>query len=610
MALAAAAGAWLARPMPWSLAAVLFLMVLALRRPVLLCLLVAVVASILGARAEAGMKPPTPGRYSGVVTLAGDPREVLGGAVSVEAKVGDRRVEMQARGRNAARLRPRLAGERVTVAGEIGPVPAAARAYLSRRHVSARLTVKDVGGWAPGNAPSRLANGLRRTLVEGAGSMAPERRALYAGFVLGDDRGQPPEVVDDFRSSGLSHLLVVSGQNVAFVLALAAPLLRRLRLGWRLAAGLLLLAIFGVLTRWEPSVLRAEAMAALALVSATSARPASGLRILALAVTGLLLVDPFLVGSVGFLLSVGASAGILVLAKPIAGLIPGPRPLAQAVGLTVAAQVGVAPILVPVFGGIPVASLPANLLAVPLAAPVMMWGLAAGLPAGLLGGTFATVAHVPTTLLVGWIAGVARWGAALPLGQIETVHAMTLCVIALFMLIARVRGHGWATRCAALAAAVVLLAPAVATRRPAPLENREITAGAALWRRGSATVLVVGPSSPGAGRLLEGLRSAGVGRLSLVVLSPAGVNGARSLEPILRRIPARLVLAPEKSAFSSASTPNVGDRIGVGDLVVEITGVEPRLTVRVGEAQPARRAANSDEEAPPAAAGRSAWPRH
>ena len=92
--------------------------------------------------------------------------------------------------------------------------------------------------------------------------MAPERRALYAGFVLGDDRGQPVEITDDFRASGLSHLLVVSGQNVAFVLALVSPLLRRLRLGWRLVAGLALLLLFGVLTRWEPSVLRAEAMAA------------------------------------------------------------------------------------------------------------------------------------------------------------------------------------------------------------------------------------------------------------------------------------------------------------------------------------------------------------
>src|SRR5205814_8943014 len=116
--------------------------------------------------------------------------------------------------------------------------------------------------------------------------------------------------------------------------------------------------------------------------------------------------------SVGFLLSVGACVGIAVLARPIADALPGPRPLAGALGVTMAAQLGVAPVLVPVFGGLPVASLPANLLAVPAAGPVMMWGIAAGLPAGVAGGAAARLVDVPTRLLIGWIAAVARWSAA------------------------------------------------------------------------------------------------------------------------------------------------------------------------------------------------------
>ena len=73
-----------------------------------------------------------------------------------------------------------------------------------------------------------------------------------------------------------------------------------------------------LLTRFEPSVLRAAAMASLAAVSVFLARPASGIRLLALATTGLLLVDPLLVWSVGFLLSVGATAGIVLLSRPLA----------------------------------------------------------------------------------------------------------------------------------------------------------------------------------------------------------------------------------------------------------------------------------------------------
>ena len=71
---------------------------------------------------------------------------------------------------------------------------------------------------------------MRHTLVAGAASLPADRRPLFTGFVLGDDRGQGADVVADFRASGLAHLLVVSGENVAFVLALASPVIRRLSL--------------------------------------------------------------------------------------------------------------------------------------------------------------------------------------------------------------------------------------------------------------------------------------------------------------------------------------------------------------------------------------------
>src|SRR5204862_2233759 len=97
-------------------------------------------------------------------------------------------------------------------------------------------SVEAVGGWATGDPASRLANGVRRTLAEGVQPLSASQRSLFLGFVLGDDRGQTPDVVDDFRNAGLTHLLVVSGENLAFVLPLVAPLLRRLAMGGRLAA--------------------------------------------------------------------------------------------------------------------------------------------------------------------------------------------------------------------------------------------------------------------------------------------------------------------------------------------------------------------------------------
>ena len=69
----------------------------------------------------------------------------------------------------------------------------------------------------------------------------------------------------------------------------------------------------------------------------------------------------------------------------------------------------------PVFGSLPLAALPANLLAVPAAGPLMMWGMAAGVPAGLVGGRAGAALHLPTRLLMAWVEGVAHWAAHLPL---------------------------------------------------------------------------------------------------------------------------------------------------------------------------------------------------
>jgi competence protein ComEC len=145
----------------------------------------------------------------------------------------------------------------------------------------------------------------------------------------------------------------------------------------------------------------------------------------------LLLLDPMLVRSVGFLLSVGACAGIAMLARPIARRVPGPRLLADAIGVTAAAQVGVAPVLVPVFGPLPLAALPANLLAVPAAAPIMVWGMTAGFVAGVLPTALAAVVHLPTGLLVAWVALVARVFADWPIARIGLVPLAVMAVTVL-----------------------------------------------------------------------------------------------------------------------------------------------------------------------------------
>jgi competence protein ComEC len=584
IAVAVAAGAWVARPVPVAVAAVVSAAALVWRWPALLGIGLALAASGLAARSWAGLAPPTPLHVDQVVTLLGDPDDAAG-ALRVDVRVGRRHVEAWARGRSAARLRERLAGERVHLTGELEAVPETDRARLAVRHVSARLTIESVGGAVGSGAlPSRIANRIRRTLLSGASSLAPDQRSLFAGFVLGDGRGEPPEIAYDFRASGLTHLLVVSGENVAFVLTLAGPLLRRLSLRGRLVAGVTVLFVFGTLTRWEPSVLRAIAMATISLVAATVGRPATTVRVLALAVTALLLVDPLLVHSVGFQLSVGACLGIALLAAPLAALLPGPRNVAQALAVTLAAQAGVAPVLIPTFGGLPVVALVANLLALPAAGPLMVWGLAAGLPAGVVGGRVASLVHLPTRVLLGWVASVARATAALPLGDLGLWH---VAVVALGVAIAWAGRHAGPRRrrralvaVGTVASVAVVLVPSAAFLR-GDTDARAVGRGATLWRAGGASVLVLDGARGSPDRVMSSLRTAAVRRIDVLVASRPGTSEAAMAEELQRRFPASVVLGPPHSRLAEALVPPAGAELHVGRLLVHIDYDGDRLAATV-----------------------------
>lgn len=185
--------------------------------------------------------------------------------------------------------------------------------------------------------------------------------------------------------------------------------------------------------------MRACAMAACAVVAIHLGRPARTTRLLTLAVTLLLALDPFLLHSVGFQLSCGASLGIALLAAPCAARLRGPQWLRESLATTAAAQVGVAPVLLPVFGSMPLVALPANLLAVPIAGPLTMWGLASGAVAGVLGpaipGLAATL-QVPTRFMADAMLGIADAAAYVPF-TVDVRGAVALGALVLVAAFAR-----------------------------------------------------------------------------------------------------------------------------------------------------------------------------
>ena len=313
-----------------------------------------------------------------------------------------------------------------------------------------------------------------------------------------------------------------------------------------------LLVLFATVTRYEPSVLRATVMAGLACLAFSIGRPGPTVRLLVLTVTALVLVDPFLVRSVGFGLSVAASAGILLLSRPLAAAMPGPEAVRQPLAVVLAAQVGVAPLLLAVFGGLPVASLPANLLAEPVAGLVMMWGASAGLLAGLVPQGLATLVHLPTMVGLWWIASVARWSTDARLGQLG-VTGMTAAVgLGAATLWTRARHRrlsrglrGW--RCSPSCSGP--LSPSV--RRPRSSSTSRARARCVV--RPMGTVLTVAADARPASAL-RALRALGVGHLDVVELPSTGSAMEAVVAVIERRIPVDRVVADRVETAGAESS--------------------------------------------------------
>ena len=254
-------------------------------------------------------------------------------------------------------------------------------------------------------------------------TIPPDRAGLLVGIALGDTSALPAEIDNAFKTAGLTHLVAVSGENVGVVLAAGLGLAVGLGAGRPLLAslGIGLVALFALLTRWEPSVLRASAVAVLALLGVATGRGPGGRRSLCLAAVVLLLANPALLWSLGFLLSVAATAGVLWVGPPAARALPArlPRAARTAIGITIGAQAGATPVLAVAFGQFSVAGLVANLVAVPLAAMPMLLGVVAAAAAALHPLTpVATLAcHAADPFLAALIA-VAEHASSLPAASI------------------------------------------------------------------------------------------------------------------------------------------------------------------------------------------------
>jgi competence protein ComEC len=235
---------------------------------------------------------------------------------------------------------------------------------------------------------------------------APESD-LLAGILLGLDQGLSPQLEEAFQRTGTTHIIAISGFNIAILAGLFTGIATRL-LGRRWGALTALAAISGytVLVGADAAVVRAALMGGLGVFGGMFGRRQNGLNSLGMAALGMMLVNPNIPWDVGFQLSVAATLGLVLYAQPLeeralawlSGRMPEESaqrligPISEFFLFTIVAQMMTLPVMAYHFGGVSWLALVANPLILPVQSLVMILGGLALLMGLLIPGLGAALA--------------------------------------------------------------------------------------------------------------------------------------------------------------------------------------------------------------------------
>jgi competence protein ComEC len=445
----------------------------------------------------------------------------------------------------------------------------------------------------------RVRDRVERAVMRGTSGT---QQAIVLGIVLGEDEGLSRRTRDDFRAAGLTHLLAVSGQNVAYIVGGIHLLGWLFGLGRRLRelAALAAIAAYVLAVGWQPSVVRAGVAGCLVSLAWLAARPADRWHFLTLGALVLLAWTPATLLDPGFQLSFAAVAAIFVAVprlRKVADGYPLPAWVADGLAVSIACGLVTAPIVLFHFERAPLYTVPANVLAVPAVPAALALGLLAAAADPVLPGVATALAW-----LAGWAAAwlelVARLVASLPSAQVgwHGAAAVALAIVLGWLAVRRAHSRlaGGTPAAAALATVVVLLGAAVvwalppepAWTQPGGLRVTFLDVGqgdSVLLETPSARVLV--DEGPPEADVAGQLSRMGVRSLSALVLTHPQRDHVGGAVAVLRRLRVGVVLDPgldatgpeREEAVAGARARGVpvrvvreGDEFSLGGLVLRV----------------------------------------
>jgi competence protein ComEC len=418
-----------------------------------------------------------------------------------------------------------------------------------------------IGAWGTVDARTLDIQGRRsdpgtalESMRRGAGDLLtrvlPEPEAgLAAGILVGLRDRVDREVATAFTTAGVSHVVAISGWNIAIVAAAIAAVAGHLGRRRRAIVTAVAVVAYIAFAGASASVLRAGAMAGVVLLARETGRAGRAAAALGCSAALLLLADPRLVLDAGFQLSTLATAGLIAWATPLTDRLERsaggrlPRWLAESLGVSLAAQAATTPIVLLSFGRLAVIAPAVNLLVVPLVAPAMAAGCVA-----LLGGAVVAAGGPAAIGLIlaapGWVAlramvGIVDLAASLPLASVSVAPPIGV-LLAVASSLAVAAPIAWRRRHRRASRTVPVGSRAVATRTTTAMPIRIATAGLVVAVAVAGAVVMSRPTGvarvtvldvgQGDAILVEGSRG---GRL----LVDGGPDPDRLLVELDRRLP-------------------------------------------------------------------------